>query len=186
MGQQKMASSYTGDPYTNTYFTGTAKDQIARNLEALAALNPERAAAYKRDAKLLNKSLSMASSTAPGGSMRMSTRRGFDVGLANLDNYRGRDPVRAFGSTRAEHELMLQVTGTPVSERRQAEILRDLPIRSSTSVELLHGLHHFSADTDHLLRQRAAADPILQPEFRERARQPVAYTPYSKRHFTVG
>merc|ERR1711918_178361 len=160
MGQQKMASSYTGDPYTNTYFTGTAKDQIARNLEALAALNPERAAAYKRDAKLLNKSLSMASSTAPGGSMRMSTRRGFDVGLANLDNYRGRDPVRAFGSTRAEHELMLQATATPVSDRRRAELIRELPIRASTTVELLHGLHHYNADSEHLLRHRASQDPL--------------------------
>merc|ERR1712070_1313607 len=128
----------------------------------------------------------MAGDKSLGGGHRLSTRRGFDVGLASLDNYRGRDPVRAFGSTKSEHELMLQVTGTPVSARRQSEMLRDLPIRASTSVELLHGMHHFNADTDHLLRQRASADPLLQPEFRERSSLPHNYTPYGKRHFTVG
>ena len=29
-------------------------------------------------------------------------------------------------------------------------------------MELLHGLHHFNGDTDHLLRLRASQDPLLQ------------------------
>merc|ERR1712216_180226 len=169
-----------------SHFSGDVKSQIAEKMAQLQELNPQRAAAYHREQSLLNKSMSLAGDKALGGGMRQSTRRGFDTGLASLDNYRGRDPVRSFGSTKAEHEMLMSVTGTPVSDRRRSEIIRDLPIRAASSVELLHGLHHYNADTDHVLRHRARADPLLQPEYRERASLPVSYTPYSKRHFIVG
>merc|ERR1711998_724566 len=159
MGQQRsavtaivMPQSFTPDPkYSPAYYSGDVKSQIEMRKAQLKELNPQRAAAYEREQSLLNKSMGLAGSHDLGGGQRLSTRRGFDVGLASLDNYRGRDPVRAFGSTKAEHELMLQVTGTPVNDRRKTEILRDLPIRAATSVELLHSLHHYNADTDHLL-----------------------------------
>lgn len=176
-----------------TWYFGS---QIALRTEQLKELNPARYEAFQREQGLLNKALNMAGNMDRGGGQRLATRRGFDVGLATLDNYRGRDPNRAFGSTKAEHELMLSVTSTPVSERRRAEILRDLPIRSTTSVELLHSLHAFNADTDHLLRHRASVDPLLQPGqhemdghkllMRDRAHLSTSYTPYSRRHFTVG
>ena len=76
-------------------------------MQQLKELNPERYKAYQREQNLLDKSMGLAGSNSRGGGMRQSTRRGFDVGLASLDNYRGRDPVRAFGSTKAEHELMV-------------------------------------------------------------------------------
>ena len=83
----------------------------SERLRQLRELNPERADAYEREQALRNKSRDMACSKNLGGSSRLATRRGFDVGLASLDNYRGRDPIRAFGSTQAEHTMMVCVVG---------------------------------------------------------------------------
>lgn len=38
---------------------------------------------------------------------RLASRGGFDTNLAHLDHYRGRDPVRAFGSTKMEHQVLV-------------------------------------------------------------------------------
>ena len=41
---------------------------------------------------------------------RLASRGGFDTNLAHLDHYRGRDPVRAFGSTKMEHQVLVTLT----------------------------------------------------------------------------
>jgi len=85
--------------------------QIALRSEQLKELNPARYEAFQREQGLLKKAMNMAGSMDKSGGQRLATRRGFDVGLATLDNYRGRDPNRAFGSTKTEHELMVRRRG---------------------------------------------------------------------------
>jgi len=91
------------------------RSEIALRKQQLMELNPDRYAAWAREEALLSKSLNTASDTSRGGGQRQATRRGFDVGLSSLDNYRGRDPIRAFGSTKTEHELIVSPLLTPKS-----------------------------------------------------------------------
>merc|ERR1711934_1325669 len=130
----------------------------------LRELNPSRAAAFAREDSLLTKNMSIAHTQGN----RLAARGGFDTGLSHLDHYRGRDPLRAFGSTRLEHEVMLNVAGTPVNDRRRAEMLRYVNnyshMPAATTVEMLHDLRGFHGDSERLLRTRASLDPVLQPE----------------------
>merc|ERR1711881_528621 len=95
---------------------------VASLYAELRELNPSRAAAFARDDSLLTKNMSIAHNQGNA----LASRGGFDTGLAHLDHYRGRDPLRAFGSTRVEHDVMVNVAGTPVSDRRRGEIIRHL------------------------------------------------------------
>lgn len=127
---------------------------------------------------------------------RLASRGGFDTGLAHLDHYRGRDPVRAFGSSKLEHDVMVRrwrshrLTGRrlrwPAPRSRTAAARRcsvistrtrtcrrwatrwagQLSGRQATTVEMLHSLRKVHADTDRLLRDRARVDTLHQPENR--------------------
>eukprot|EP00658_Telonema_sp_P-2_P031638 TRINITY_DN2362_c0_g1_i2.p1 TRINITY_DN2362_c0_g1~~TRINITY_DN2362_c0_g1_i2.p1 ORF type:complete len:176 (-),score=38.75 TRINITY_DN2362_c0_g1_i2:130-657(-) len=132
----------------------------------LKELNPGRAAAFARDDSSLAHKLNI--SKTQGG--KVASRAGFDTGLAHLDHYRGRDPLRAFGSTRLEHDIMVNIAGTPVSDRRRAEMVRYIHMNShlpaATTVELLHDVRRYNSDLNRRVRERTAMDPLLQPENR--------------------
>jgi len=132
----------------------------------LRALNPARAQIFAREDTLLCKNMGI--SHVQGN--RLASRGGFDTNLSHLDHYRGRDPLRAFGSTKMEHQVLTQVSGTPVSDRRRSEMLRYLNaythMPAATTVELLHSVRRFNGNPERLLRDRARVDPLHQIENR--------------------
>merc|ERR1712195_235409 len=141
-------AEYMGD----SSITMTDQTPASRDIQGLYAelrsLNPARAQIFAREDTLLCKNMGI--SHVQGN--RLASRGGFDTNLAHLDHYRGRDPVRAFGSTKMEHQVLTQVSGTPVSDRRRFEMLRSV--------------RRFNGDSEMLLRDRARVDPHLQIENR--------------------
>merc|ERR1711865_898593 len=161
----------------------------------LRALNPARAKIFAREDTLLCKNMGI--SHVQGN--RLASRGGFDTNLSHLDHYRGRDPVRAFGSTKMEHQVMTQVAGTNVSDRRRSEMIRYLNaythMPAATTVEMLHGIRRFNGDSERLLRDRARVDPLHQIENRAQIatqESSARYTPSRtsslghSRYFTTG
>merc|ERR1712028_283791 len=106
----------------------------ARDIQGLYAelrsLNPARAQIFAREDTLLCKNM------------------GISHVQGNRLASRGRYPVRAFGSTKMEHQVLTQVSGTPVSDRRRSEMLRYLNaythMPAATTAEMLHSVRRFN------------------------------------------
>jgi len=119
-------------------------NQARKDLAELWSLAPGRALQVEANSAFLAKSLELS---AVQGTLQ-ARRKGFEMDSAEVDSYRQPD-LFDLDQAHMREPLMQEVWEQPVSLRRKQDLVRDLPLRSTTKMDMLHDLREADGEAHH-------------------------------------
>lgn len=124
--------------------------EARKDLAELWTLAPGRALQVETNVAFLSKSLELS---AVQGELQ-ARRKGFEMDSAEVDSYRQPD-LFGLDDPVMREPLLQEVWDQPVSLRRKQDLVRELPLKSNTKVDLLHELRESDIAAHHQAAREA-------------------------------